>query len=94
MFSVGLTEILDERVGRDEVDADPALNGFHPERDREMRLPDAWRSEKEHVGRVRNEGERGQVLDLARIQAGLKAQVKVRERLLKGRCASRVRVRR
>jgi hypothetical protein len=76
-------EILEQVLGADEVHAEALLDGAEAEGDREVGLPDARRAEEEDVGRLADEGQGGELLDLALVDRGLKPKVELIERALK-----------
>ena len=83
MLGLGAPKILEQLVGPDEVDTGALLDGAQPEGDGQMRLADARRAEEQDVGRLADEGQPGEVADLALVDRWLEAEIKLVERALK-----------
>ena len=77
----GLGEGLDQRRERAVVDAPAGLGRRDREADRQVRFPDAWRAEQDHVLAAVQEAELVQALDLLALDAGLEGKVELIERL-------------
>ena len=78
---LGLGEGLDQRRERAVVDAPGGLGRRDREADRQVRFPDAWRAEQDHVLAAVQEAELVQALDLLALDAGLEGEVELIERL-------------
>src|SRR5207253_10222494 len=83
VLGLGAPKILEQLVGPDEVDTGALLDRAQPEGDGQMRLADARRAEEQDVGRLADEGQRGEVADLALVDRWLEAEIKLVERALK-----------
>jgi hypothetical protein len=66
-----------EILGADEVDAKAFLDRAQAEGDGQIRLAHAGQAEEQDVRRLGDEGECGEIADLALIDRGLKAKVDV-----------------
>ena len=78
---LGLGEGLDQRRERAVVDAPAGLGHRDREADRQVRFPDAWWAEQDHVLAAVQEAELVQALDLLALDAGLEGEVELIERL-------------
>lgn len=83
MLRLRAAQILEQFVGPDEVNAGALLDGAQAEGDRQVRLADAGRPEQEDIGGLGDEGEGGEVPDLALVDRRLEAKVELLERAVK-----------
>ena len=79
---LGGAESADQVVEGGEVDGESGLAGGDGERDGEHGFADAGRSEQSHVGLGFDELQRGEILDLAGVQAGLEGEVELVQRFV------------
>ena len=83
VLRLGAPQILEQFVRPHEVHAGALLDGAQPKGNGQMRLADARRAEEQHVGRLADEGQRGEIADLALVDRWLEPEVKLIERALK-----------
>jgi hypothetical protein len=83
-FPIGAAQIGDQIVRAHEVGSEAGMDRVDGQSHGQMRLAHARRAQKDHVAGIVDEPQRLQLTDLALVDAGLEAEVKLRKGLHKG----------
>jgi hypothetical protein len=79
MLGLRPPEVFQQLMGADEIDPVAVLDAAHAQSNGQMGLPDAGRTEQQHVGRFRDERQTGELADLTFVDGRLEGEVEVLE---------------